>query len=83
MGPGEPVDVELVDDGLSTSLRKLLQHPLATDVLDEDILPASLAPEITTELLRERLGFRGLVVTDASLMAAPAPRRRTCWSSCH
>lgn len=37
---GEPVDIELTDDGLSSSLRKLLSHPLATDVLDEDILPA-------------------------------------------
>lgn len=37
---GELVDVELNDDGLSSSLRKLLSHPLATDVLDEDPLPA-------------------------------------------
>lgn len=37
---GDPIDVELNDDGLSSSLRKLLQHPLATDVLDEDIQPA-------------------------------------------
>ena len=37
---GDPVDIELTDEGLSSSLRKLLQHPLATDVLDEDILPA-------------------------------------------
>ncbi|WP_144241344.1 hypothetical protein [Fimbriimonas ginsengisoli] len=37
---GDPIDVELTDDGLSSSLRKLLQHPLATDVLDEDIQPA-------------------------------------------
>ncbi len=37
---GEPIDIELTDDGLSSSLRKLLSHPLATDVLDEDILPA-------------------------------------------
>ncbi len=37
---GELVDVELVDDGLSSSLRKLLSHPLATDVLDEDIMPS-------------------------------------------
>ena len=36
---GELVDVELTDDGLSTSLRKLLTHPLAMDVLDEDISP--------------------------------------------
>ncbi len=37
---GELVDVELTDEGLSTSLRKLLQHPLALDVLDEDPQPA-------------------------------------------
>ena len=37
---GEVVDVELTDDGLSSSLRKLLSHPLATDVVDEDIQPA-------------------------------------------
>jgi hypothetical protein len=37
---GDLVDVELTDDGLSSSLRKLLAHPLAMDVLDEDIAPA-------------------------------------------
>ena len=46
---GEPVDVELVDDGLSSTLRKLLSHPLATDVLDEDIQPA---PKTMPETLR-------------------------------
>lgn len=45
----EPIDVELSDDGLSSSLRKLLTHPLATDVLDEDILPA---PKNLPEQLR-------------------------------
>lgn len=34
-----------------------------------DILPATLAPEITTGLLRDRLGFNGLVITDNSAMA--------------
>ncbi len=37
---GELIDIELTDDGLSSSLRKLLSHPLATDVLDEDVQPA-------------------------------------------
>ncbi len=37
---GEPVDVELTDEGLSSTLRRLLQHPLAMDVLDEEIQPA-------------------------------------------
>ncbi len=36
---GDPVDAELSDEGLSTSLRKLMLHPLATDVMDEDIMP--------------------------------------------
>ena len=34
----------------------------------EDILPATLAPELITGLLREQLGFNGVVVTDASHM---------------
>lgn len=46
---GELVDFEVNDEGLSTSLRKLLAHPLATDVLDEEIYPA---PKNETEQLR-------------------------------
>lgn len=38
---GEPLEIELNDEGLSSSLRKLLLHPLAMDVLDEDIMPAA------------------------------------------
>lgn len=46
---GELVDVELSDEGLSSSLRKLLAHPLATDVNDEEIQPA---PKTMPESLR-------------------------------
>lgn len=46
---GDLVDVELTDDGLSSSLRKLLSHPLAMDVLDEDIAPA---PKTMPEQIR-------------------------------
>jgi hypothetical protein len=46
---GELVDVELTDEGLSTSLRRLLVHPLALDVLDEDLQPA---PKVTSETIR-------------------------------
>ncbi len=38
------------------------------DMRDEDILPATLSKEINTKLLREQLGFNGVVVTDASHM---------------
>ncbi|HRE28565.1 MAG TPA: glycoside hydrolase family 3 N-terminal domain-containing protein, partial [Anaerolineales bacterium] len=50
---------------------------LRPGIADADILPASLAPELTTTLLRERLGFNGLVVSDATSMAGmmiPMPR---------
>jgi beta-N-acetylhexosaminidase len=38
-------------------------------IKDEDILPGSLAPELNNQLLRQQLGFNGLIVTDATAMA--------------
>lgn len=46
---GDLIDAELIDEGLNTSLRKLIAHPLATDVLDEDLQPA---PKNMPESLR-------------------------------
>lgn len=46
---GEFVDAELNDDGLSSTLRKLLNHPLAMDVSDEDI---STVPKQVPETIR-------------------------------
>ncbi len=48
---GELIDAELNDEGLSSTLRKLLTHPLATDVLDEDILPAPKQYQDTIRLV--------------------------------
>jgi len=42
---------------------------LNPDLRDEDILPASLSPELMGGLLRKRLGFNGMIVTDATSMA--------------
>lgn len=39
------------------------------NILDEDILPATLSSEIVTKLLKEELGFNGLVITDSTTMA--------------
>lgn len=36
---------------------------------DKDILPGSLSKEIMTDLLRGKLGFEGLIITDATTMA--------------
>jgi beta-N-acetylhexosaminidase len=35
---------------------------------DQDILPATLAPELLQDLIRGELGFNGLILTDASQM---------------
>ena len=41
---------------------------LILNVKDEDLLPATLSKELMTDLLRGKLGFNGVVVTDASHM---------------
>lgn len=43
---------------------------------DEDMMPATLSPEIITGLLREHLGFNGLVITDASHMVGMTCRMK-------
>ena len=43
-------------------------------IRDEDMLPATLCPEIMTGLLRDKLGFNGMVVTDASHMVGMTDR---------
>lgn len=43
---------------------------LSVPIIDESNLPASLSYKITTELLRNKLGFNGVVITDAMDMKA-------------
>jgi len=67
----------LIDEGLMTMMAGHIALPeyqkkLVPGMKDEDILPATLAPELITGLLREQLGFNGLVVTDASHMIGMA-----------
>lgn len=73
---------DCIDNGAMTVMVGHILQPayskhLVAGIEDRDILPASLAYELTTTLLKERLGFNGLVVTDASTMAGmmiPMPR---------
>ncbi|MEL4505323.1 glycoside hydrolase family 3 N-terminal domain-containing protein [Luteococcus sp. H138] len=44
------------------------QKKLDPSLEDKDILPATLAPELATGLLKEELGFNGMLITDASHM---------------
>ena len=64
----------LIDDGLETIMTVHIMQPAYTkkfspDTPDEDILPGSLSEELNIRLLREKMGFNGLLVTDASSMA--------------
>ena len=48
-------------------------------IADADILPASLSRQVVSGLLRENMGFNGLIVTDATTMAGmciPMPRAK-------
>lgn len=42
---------------------------LRPDLRDEQIMPATCSPELLQDLLREKLGFNGLLITDDSNMA--------------
>jgi beta-N-acetylhexosaminidase len=53
--------------GVSTVMSAHIALP---ELTEPDSVPATLAPEILTGLLRDSLGFRGLVVTDALDMGA-------------
>ncbi|MCM8710305.1 glycoside hydrolase family 3 protein [Clostridium sp. SYSU_GA19001] len=64
---------ELIESGAQTVMAAHIMLPeyskkLAPGIKDEDIKPATLAPELLNGLLREKLGFNGLIVTDATPM---------------
>ncbi len=63
-----------IEEGALTVMVGHIMQPAYTkkfnpDIKDGDILPATLSYELVTKLLKEQLGFNGLVVTDASTMA--------------
>lgn len=61
----------LIDDGLPSIMAGHIALPSYQKELDPDsneFTPATLSKAITTTLLREKLGFNGVVVTDASHM---------------
>lgn len=63
----------LIDNGLEAIMAGHIMQPAYTkyfnpDIQDEDIMPATLSPELINGLLRKKLGFNGMVLTDASHM---------------
>lgn len=73
----------MIDDGIMSIMAGHIALPnyskkLRPQLKDEDILPATLAPELISGLLKDKMGFNGLVVTDASHMIgmfAAMPRK--------
>ena len=68
---------ECIEAGAKTVMVGHILQPAYTryfspDVKDGDILPASMSRELVTGLLRGKLGFNGLVVTDSTAMAGLA-----------
>ena len=64
----------LIDDGIETIMTVHITQPAYTkhfspDTEEKDILPASLSKELNIKLLREKMGFNGLLITDASGMS--------------
>ena len=73
---------KLIDAGLQSVMVGHICLPaysrkLRPDIKASEIKPATLSPELLQDLLREQLGFNGLILTDASHMVgltAAAPR---------
>ena len=71
----------LIDGGLDAIMGGHILMPTYMKELDPDItmdqmMPATLCPEIMTGLLRDKLGFNGMVVTDASHMVGMTNRMK-------
>lgn len=69
----------LIDNGLDAIMGGHIMLPEYAKAINpelkyEDMMPATLSYEIMTTLLRDKLGFNGMVVTDASHMVAMTDR---------
>lgn len=69
----------LIADGLEAVMVGHIALPemsrkLRPGIQDKDIMPATLAPELLTGLLRGELGFNGVIITDASHMVGMTAR---------
>ncbi|MCD8021036.1 MAG: beta-hexosaminidase [Clostridiales bacterium] len=69
----------MFDQGLDAIMAGHIMLPkyakaINPDLKDEDMMPATLSPEIMQGLLRDKMGFNGMVVTDASHMVGMTDR---------
>ncbi len=71
----------LIDGGMEAVMGGHIMMPtymqeLNPDITMDEMMPATLCPEIMTGLLRDKLGFNGMVVTDASHMVGMTNRMK-------
>ena len=71
----------LIDGGLDAIMGGHIMMPtymqeLNPDITMDEMMPATLCPEIMTGLLRDKLGFNGMVVSDASHMVGMTNRMK-------
>ena len=63
----------MIDEGVQSIMTGHIMQPayqkfFNPDMKDEDVMPATICKELITGLLRGKLGFNGLIVTDATHM---------------
>lgn len=63
----------MIEDGAQTVMVGHIMFPafekeINKDIKDEDIMPATLSKVLLNDLLRDKLGFNGLIVSDATPM---------------
>ncbi|SHE75742.1 glycoside hydrolase family 3 protein [Alkalibacter saccharofermentans] len=63
----------MIDDGIESIMVGHIAFPemskkLRPDIKDSEIMPATLAPELLQGLLRDKMNFNGLIITDATHM---------------
>lgn len=71
----------LIDEGIQTVMTGHIMLPsyqkhFSPDTNDADVLPATVSKEIITDLLKNKLGFNGMVVTDATHMVGITGRSK-------
>ena len=61
-----PIFQELIDAGVYSVMVGHMAFPAADDgILNGMMIPSTLSYKIVTELLKEKMGFKGVVITDA------------------
>lgn len=63
----------MIEDGVEAVMvghicQRALSQKYRPGIRDEEIMPATLAPELLNDVLRGELGFNGLIVSDATQM---------------